>query len=122
MMDLVQKVKVNLAMMNSTFNQMKQIVMKMKKEMPSVSCNPQQALKIINGILSATKIVDIIKYREEARKMGGLDKVVKCLFKDAMEKTIAEFEKLSKEIQKELKEYKAILKKYEESVSLLSVR
>ncbi len=55
-------------------------------------------------------------------KMGGLDKIVKCLFKDSMTKTINTFNKLSNEIEKELKEYKVILKEYEENVRLLGIR
>ena len=122
MMNLVQRCKVDLAMMRSTLQQMKQIVEEMKTSIPAVTCDYKKAKEIILGILNAKTIEEIVKYRLEASKMGGLDKVVKCLFKYTMEKTIKDFTEFEEKAKKELNEYSSKLKEYEMIVKLLSVR
>ena len=122
MMNLVQRCKVDLAMMKSTLQQMKQIVEEMKASIPAVTCDYKKAKEIILGILNAKTIEEIVKYRLEASKMGGLDKVVKCLFKYTMEKTIKDFTEFEEKAKKELNEYGSKLKEYEMIVKLLSVR
>jgi len=122
MMNLIQKAKVDLAMLKNTLAQMEQIVKEMKASLPAVSCDYEKAKEIVEGILKASKIKDIIAYREEAAKMGGLDKVVKCLIKWTMLETVKEFQKMDKSLKAEINEYQSKVSEYEKLVSLLSVR
>ena len=122
MMNLVQRCKVDISMMKNTLNQMIQTVEEMKASIPLLSCDYQKAKEVILGILNAKIIEDIVKYRSEANKMGGLDEAVKCLFKYTMEETIKGFQNFEKEMLGKLNNYEMQLKKYEEIVKLLSVK
>jgi len=117
LMNWVQKAKVDMAMMNSTLSQMVKVILDMRNQLPVANCNATKAKEIIKGILDAKAIEDIVNHMAIAKKMGGLDTVIKCLIKDAMKKTIAEFWKFySKEkiemvkLTKELKEYEKLPK------------
>ncbi len=122
MMGLVQRAKVDIVMKANTLKEMGHLIEEIRGSMPAVSCNPNKARKIILGILSANTIKEVVRYREEASKMGGMDAVVKCLIKNTMMNVIKKYEEVKAKVDSELRLYESEVKEYEAMLKYLSVR
>ena len=120
MMSLIQRAKVDIALIKSTLAQADELEENMVKNKPSASC-PGDPLKIVEGILKSKSISDVAELRRKAKAFGGLDGVVKCLIARTIDQFAKRYEDFKANVLKDLKVKEKKLKELEELAKLLSI-
>ncbi len=118
-MSLVQKAKVTIALLNNTLEQADKIERDMVKDKPIASCQGDPS-SIINGILNSKDVLEIARYRREARECG-LDGVVKCLIAKVIDQVDARYKAFKDSLIKAIKIKEEQLKEYESIAKDLSL-
>ncbi len=119
-MSLIQRAKVDMALIKATLAQADQLEKSMVSNKPTVSCAEDPA-KIIEGILNANSVSEVLKWRLEAKKQGGLDNVVKCLISKTVDEFSKNYQAYKEKLLKDLNNKEKEIKKLEELAKLLSI-
>ncbi len=119
LMSLLQRAKVDIALIKLTLNQAQKMEEEMISSKPVRSC--KNALKILKGILNSKNLRELIEWRKIAKERGGLDAVVKCAISSVIDELSKNFKTFAKLIDKRLMEYKEEIARLEEEVKLLNL-
>ena len=118
-MDLIQKAKINIALIKSMISQADALERAMVKNRPVASC-PGNASEVVYGILNAENVEDVIKWRKEAEKYGGLEAAVRCLIASTIDEVSKGYREFRNSLERDLKLKEQELLKLEEVARLLS--
>jgi len=119
LMSLLQRAKVDIALIRLTLMQAQKMKEKMVNSKPAQSC--KDAMKILKGILNSKNLRELIEWRKKAKEYGGLDAVVKCAISEVIDRISSNFEKFAKMVDERLKTYNEEIARLEEEVKLLNL-
>ncbi len=119
LMSLLQRAKVDVALIRLTLTQAQKMEEKMVSSKPAQSC--KDAMKILKGILNSKNLRELIEWRKKAKEYGGLDAVVKCAISEVIDRISSNFGKFARMINKKLKVYDEEIARLEEEVKLLNL-
>ena len=119
-MSLIQRAKVDIVLIKATLAQTDQMERVMVNSKLAVTCTSDPT-KIIEGILNANSVNDVLKWRLEAKKQGGLDNVVKCLISKTIDEISKNYQQFKKKLQEDLSKKEKEIKNLEEMAKLLSI-
>ena len=119
-MDLIQRAKINIALIKSMISQADALERAMVRSRPATSC-PGNASEVVYGILNAENVEEVVKWRKEAEKYGGLEVAVKCLIASSIEEISKDYREFRNFLERDLKIKEQELLKLEEVARLLSI-
>ncbi len=117
--NLAQRARMDYNMLLNVYDELKNRLNNIVTIQPSVEC-PKNSFVLVEKMLRANSIEEFAKIRAQVKKLGGIDKVVLCIIKESLIRTINVYKNYTNPwLQEELSNIHAKLQKIERAANEL---